>query len=194
MPSHDIKALKASATPDRPPSKARELWDTLRLVWWPSACPAWLYYTVPRLWYAHVASRLFPRQRWLTKTIPRQWQDKPELLAETIYTFVRHYVGQDGEDALNRVEWEEADAAMLREIYGWATTGRAAAFAAISAAYPPMRSFPKESVADWIAALNVVDPTRAAAYAEVDRLEKAMEETDDRYLTWVVVNRGKLWT
>ena len=193
MSSHYIKALKTPEdTPDLPPpSKARECWDSLRLVWWPSICPSWAYYTVPRLWYHHVASRLRPRQRWLTKTIPRHWQDKPELLAETLYTFVRHYVGPDGEDALNRVEWEPEDAAMLAEIYAWATTGRAAAFAAISAAYPPL---PTGDIKVWVAALNAVDPARDAAYAEVDRLEKAMEATDDRYLTWVVVNRGKLWT
>lgn len=39
-----------------------------------------------------------PRQKWLTKTIPNSWKDKPELIRDILFECVAHYVESEKHD------------------------------------------------------------------------------------------------
>lgn len=167
-----IKAIKFRADRTGWLGRYDKIYSSLRFWWTDSVwirAPQWMWRTwgkINRFWYEQISTRLFPRQKWLTKVVPRQYMDRPELLVEVMYAFVVNFVSPDGEDALNHCHWEPADEDMLKEIYLWATVGRAAQFALIEAAYPPM---PKGDIIAW---LNEDDPVRDAAYAEINRLGK----------------------
>jgi hypothetical protein len=45
-----------------------------------------------------VSAFLKPRQKWLTRVIPRKWCDKPELMRDVLFAFIVDYV--EGEDGL----------------------------------------------------------------------------------------------
>lgn len=62
----------------------------------------WLYYhryDYPfLLWFdakEQLSERMFPRQRWLTKRIPRRWMDKTELIPEVLFATLIHFVEQE---------------------------------------------------------------------------------------------------
>lgn len=138
----------------------------------------------------HVFSRLNPRQRWLTRHVPRHWADKVTLIPDLLYACVVHYVAADGEDALNTIHWDPKDAKVLRVIYEWAKTGRAAAQQQVDEAYPHI-----SLTGDVKADLNrVLTPADRAAYRRAARLETQIAKKDSQYLTWIVQHHRRLWT
>lgn len=46
-----------------------------------------------------------PRQKWLTKTIPNSWKDKPELIRDILFECIIHYVESEKHDF--GYGWEE---------------------------------------------------------------------------------------
>ena len=47
-----------------------------------------------------------PRQKWLTKKIPRTYCDKPELIRDILFNCLENFVSEDGEDCFNVADWE----------------------------------------------------------------------------------------
>ena len=187
-----IKALKDPG----PLTGFDKLRFNIRMWWddhiWYKWVPQWFRtfcYRAGRVWYSQVSTRIWPRQRWLTKQISCQWNDKVTLIPDVLYAMIIHFVGKDGEDALNTVHWEDSDAAMLRDIDHWARVGRKQMEQQLSEAYPPI----PEDFGEWLAHGESTQQEKDC-YEEVRRIEAIMEEKDTRYLTWIVVNRAKLWT
>lgn len=51
-----------------------------------------------RIWYTHVASRINPRSKWLTKHIPRVWADKDYIIETAVFQSLIHFWEPEGED------------------------------------------------------------------------------------------------
>lgn len=191
--SLDAFLIKALRSPPDSTSRARKAWWSF-CWWWSdhvwSQLPLWVrrpFWRVSRWWHSQVTCRLNPRQRWLTRQVPRDWCDVVQLTPLLLYAMVIHYCDPSGEDAFNRIVIEEPIASQLREVWHWAATGRAAVQAQLEASYPELPRTPK-GLFDW-EAFSTAD----LDYSEVNRLEALIEETDTRHLTWIVQSRAFLW-
>lgn len=204
-PSDDalfLHGCKALTLPDGPPSRWTRfcLWLSDDVFYALPASVRHSWYTLSRHWHDQITCRLFPRQRWLTKQIPRTWCDKTGLIPLVLYSAVIHLVEAEGEDCFTVTDWPGSGLAeqekQLREVYAWAKVGRAAFQARIEAAHPPLSSLGDDStsLADWLANINREDPARDAAYKEVWRLEAEMEAIDTKHLTTIISLRQCLWT
>lgn len=124
-----------------------------------------------------------PRQKWLTKQIPKGWCDKVTLIRDINFAMVVHFV--EGEKCFEHTDYENSSeghskfARELMECYLYIKTRR------------PMLekqcwdSFPNEDerTGDY-----------HKDYTEINRLEQELDEQDTRWLTWIITNRGYLWT
>jgi len=194
MPLADVKRLK-----DPPPMGPWEqkwfdftYWWKYRGPW--SRLPTWAlrpFWKIERFWHGQVTTRIWPRQAWLTKALPREWCDLVELIPTMLYASIINYV--EGEDCFNTIVIEGAEAQMIKTIYNWAKWDRAAFQQKIMDAYPESRPRKKgESISDW---LNHDDRlSYEEMYGEVNRLEAEFEKWDTEYLRWIVTNRATLWT
>jgi len=48
-----------------------------------------------------------PKQKWLTKKIPRHWSDKPELIRDILFECLVHYIEE--EKAFDNLDWDWSD-------------------------------------------------------------------------------------
>jgi hypothetical protein len=48
-----------------------------------------------------------PKQKWLTKQIPRAWQDKPELIRDVLFNCIVHFVEEENGLDPHGVDWSE---------------------------------------------------------------------------------------
>lgn len=148
-----------------------------RFKWWADDL---IPYELQRFWYEQVSSRIWPRQAWLTRQVPRTYAESDQLIEDLLYAiligFVETEKGLDG-------AWTDrgVQKAQLREAYEWAKTGRAAFRVRIRAAYPTL---------DLDAWLN------GACYdcREAFQLEEEFAAIDTRHLTTIVALRQHLWT
>lgn len=181
-----IKALKSD---DSPPSR----W--CRFKWWlDENSPDWLnrlFRSLFRFYIDQISTRLLPRQRWLTKQIPRDWRDKTSLIPDILYAMVVHFVEQ--ERCFEVTDWKgsghEEQEAKLREIYAWIKAGRAQA--------------EKEADLPWIPEeLNLNAMSGKTSFFRDDKGDfaaycaatDAIEAKDTEYLIWICINRNLLWT
>jgi hypothetical protein len=191
--------IKALNSPPEPPKWKMAIW---RFKWWFEEAiwynhsPRWLrhlWWDFKSFWYKHVECRIFPKQAWLTRSIPLVWQDKINLIPTVLYAMVIHFVEE--EKCFEVTDWAGSgigeEEKQLKEIYDWVKLGRPAKEYAIKCEYDKIPMNSDEDVISWI---NRKDEIRERAYKEIDRLEKEMDEWDTRCLTWLVVNRGHLWT
>ncbi len=177
-----------------------------RARWWVSETASEVVFHLPRpirhaiwsakrWWHAQVTTRLFPRQRWLTRQISRDWEDKTTFIPTVLFAAIVHFVEE--EDCFGVTDWPgsglAAEEAQLKAVYAWAKTGRAAHQARIEAAHPPLPPL-DTSLEDWLADLNQPNPERTAAYKEVWRLEAEMTELDRQHMTTIVSLVPHLWT
>ncbi len=188
------------------PPENRTLFARLRSVWWTAKdeldswcfthCRPiwWAAHWVQHNWHNQVVTRLWPRQRWLTRQVSRQWTDKPELLSQLLYALVIHFVEE--EDCFNVTAWAASglveEEKQLRSVYAWAKTGRAAFQKRIDDAHPPFDM--SKTLADFVTEINRHDPVRDAAYKEVQRLEEEFERIDGEHLMAIIKIRATLWT
>lgn len=149
-----------------------------------------------------ISTFFFPRQRWLTKAIPRTWCDKTELIPLLLFTclidFVekekgteqlhvdwtedleKGYVTQEYVDSVNRIYSE------LEEAYRYAKTGRKELLDALNKSYPEI-NFSKTGT------FSTEQPYHIA-YAETNRLEKLIEDKDYWAMNIIIKHVGVLWT
>lgn len=154
-----------------------------------------LPYRFRNWWTNHVRTIYAPQHVELRAAIPKTWSDLTGVIPEFLYACIISFV--EKEDGLE--SWESQDhghparrnAAMLKEVYEWAKTGRKAEEDRIMDMHPPFKS--GTSIIEW---LNEENAERDAAYKRVHEAEDAMEEKDSRYLQWIVSRNAlqSLWT
>jgi len=124
-----------------------------------------------------------PRQRWLTKQIPKSWADKTWLIPELNFAMVVNFV--EGENALNVTDWDATSEAHsqfekeLKDCYDYIKVRRPELQRQYDNSYPNEET----STGDY-----------AVDYAEHNRLEVLINKEDTKYLVWIVTNRDYFWT
>lgn len=124
-----------------------------------------------------------PRQRWLTKQIPKGWSDKTYLIQLINFAMVVDFI--EGEKALDVTDWEASSAGAdqfskeLKDCYDYIKIRR-----------PQLEKDHQNSYPDEDARTGVFE----VDYAENTRLELLLNKEDTKYLTWIVTNRDYFWT
>ena len=156
----------------------------------------------------YISELIWPRQKWLTKKIPRHWCDKVELiricLFEMIIDFVENemdivswdwseevekgYISQERADKVKQDEFE------IRKIYHYIKHVRPALEKEKDAAYPPIAE-------NWLTANDKGDMVfsnlseeEEACYNKVSDLEEQIEKQDQQMMLKIVELRTILWT
>lgn len=186
IPSIDsmVKRIKLP-DPDTKGMRKRSRIDKLKY-WYHFEMSYILPYRIRNAWI-DVKCFFFPRNRWVTRVVPRRWCDKTELIPEILFAAIIDFV--EGEKALETIFWKKDQEDKIREIYRWAKEGRQAMKEKISNAYPDI------SVDDL---MNKNGPQTKKSfeelYGKVSRLEAKFEAIETRYLIWIVRNRVLFWT
>ncbi len=124
-----------------------------------------------------------PRQKWLTKQIPNSWCDKVSLIKDVNFSMIVHFV--EDEKCFENTDYEGSSeghvkfARELMECYLYIKTRRPMLDKMYWDAFPKDDEYTGDYQKD---------------YGETNRLEKELEEQDTKWLTWIVTNRGFLWT
>jgi len=142
-------------------------------------------------WYQQISSRLRPRNKWLTRHIPRTWADKDTILEICVLESLKHYVDEDGEDAFHVLSTENPpeQAAFMAEVkryYELATVTLPALQKQID------DEWEKVPHTDWRDINHPCDYEKK--YGKIDRLEKELYDLQTKIMVWVVQNRNALWT
>jgi len=142
-----------------------------------------------------------PAQSWLTRKIPCEWCDKPELIRMILFNILIHYVEEEKgvDDFLDfqsevdggYMSQKQADAAKrvnreILDVYTYIKHSRPALDLEIQNAMPEMvnfKSFICSSRADYI-----------KIYGTVNRLQEQMDQEDNWALSEIVKLREYLWT
>jgi hypothetical protein len=124
-----------------------------------------------------------PRQKWLTKQVPKSWCDKSHLIKDINFACIVDFI--EGEKALNVVNWEassdQADkfSKELVQCYNWIKQERPALEKQRDNSYPDEETTTGDFFTD---------------YTELNRLEALLDAGDTKWLVWIVTNRDFLWT
>lgn len=155
------------------------------------------------LWYQQVATRINPRQKWLTDKIPRTWLDPDYIIETCVFESLIHFWEEDRGEETVRFQWEcpygaeygmSAEESVARKnerkvvydrllaAYNWAKHGRvdgkAAHKKAIDIYYGQViKKYPVEE------GLRVVG-----------NLEEYLRKQDDFFLKEIVELRGHMWS
>lgn len=177
-----IKKLADPVTDQPPKNWFVQKWSDLDF-WWYTHRPDW-WRTASDFYWNHIRPIFVPQNRWATRVIPRTWSDKTGLIPNLLYAAIIDFVEE--ERCFEVTDWENDGAqtrrlaAELREVYNWAKTGRA--------------EFEKR-LSDSVKINLENDPFgEDANWDEYNRLSDELKQWDDRCLTWIVQNRGILWT
>jgi hypothetical protein len=144
------------------------------------------------VWYKQVSSRWRPRNKWLTKKIPRTWVDKDTILEIVVLESLKHYVDPEGEDCMNVINTE---CESQREFYGEVRRN-------YELTTQKLVALQKELDAEWeaIPHRTLADINKSTkgdyerTYGKIDRLEKEIYDLQTEIMVWVVKNRNGLWT
>jgi hypothetical protein len=126
---------------------------------------------------------LNPRQKWLIKQIPNEWNDKTNLIPLVNFSMVKHFV--EVEDARCITDWANSgDSANkfyteLKDCHDYIKNRRPQLEKDLDASYPDEDNRTGNYEID---------------YAETNRLELLINKEDTKYLTWIVVNRDFFWS
>lgn len=133
--------------------------------------------------YNKIRFAINPRQKWLTKQIPNEWNDKVSLIKDLNFAMIVHFV--EDEKCFEMTDYEGSGeihlkfARELMECYMYITVRRPNLDKQYWASFPDDDKYTGDYLVD---------------YAETNRLEKEIEEQDTKWLTWIVTNRNFLWT
>jgi hypothetical protein len=173
-----------------------KLWDYLRSYdglgifnrWW------WRDF-----WYNQISARLRPRNKWLTKKIPRQYRDKDTILELCVLESLKHYI--EGEEALGKdmchfqssqedpsfPEWQKEKDREVKHYYELTTQKLVSLQKELDEAWD---NVPRTNVF----AVNVTKCDYEATYGDVNRLEKEIHDLKTEIMVWTIRNRDSLWT
>ena len=133
--------------------------------------------------YWSIKHTIFPRQRWLTKQISSDWQDKRTLIVDVLYMMVVHYIEQ--EKVFDNIVLDDTDEHIkfsqeLIECYKWIKHGRKELEIRIDKELTSASESKKSEYHE--------------KYGELNKLEAQLEETDTEFCNWIVNNRQLMWT
>jgi hypothetical protein len=140
-----------------------------------------------------ISNLFFPKQKWLTKTIPRSWKDKPELIRDFLYLCLQHYVEE--EKCFEFIVWDNNDthkevAAFIKECYKWIVEDRPKLVKEID---DIITNGSEKNWEDFMERLKNAKKTYEETYPNLDNLEKELDEKDTYFLSGIIKNRGYLW-
>ena len=130
-----------------------------------------------------VRNTLKPRQRWLTKQISNGWTDKTTLIPDLNFAMVVHFV--EGENCFDHTDYaasgevHDVFAKELRECYDYIKNVRPKLQHGIDNSYPDEETMTGNYYVD---------------YAEHIKFETELNQTDTKWLVWIVTNRDFFWT
>jgi hypothetical protein len=142
-----------------------------------------------------------PRNKWLTKKIPKTWVDKDYIIELCLIESLREFV--EGEDGLGQYEqsqtdpeypaWQKQFDRELKEAYEIITIQLPQLQKQMDEAWDKVEKPPlgADELLKW---LNNPTPTYEERYGNIDRLEKEIDDLRTKVMTWIVVNRAKMWT
>lgn len=161
----------------------------------------------------NISCFFFPRQRWLTKKIPNQWCDKVELIRLVLFECLVDYV--EGEKCFERLSWDDEEykqygirgeyifkekeklKGIIVNAYNYIKIERPKLEKDLDASYPkPIAASFVESNGKtiWASCEAQYGMSFEDAYRETLRLEKLIDELDQKYLHDIVEIRQTLWT
>lgn len=148
--------------------------------------------------YIAVRDLFFPRQAWAVKGMYHGWCDKPELIEEFLYRCIVNYVEEEKcfeyNDWSNGYTYKECEK-FIRECYEWITIRRPELCRQIQ----QIISDAYDSVAfeSWLkkgGEYTGNKKTYDEIYPNLDKLEKELDEADQKYLTGIVKWHKYFWT
>ena len=142
-----------------------------------------------------------PQQRWLTKQFRRTWMDKDEIIFQTLFGCIVHWVEVEGVENRSACWDEDLKAGYvtqqyvdekqkiedkITEIYLWHTIGREAAHVAVAqliddSLFPDILKFP------WCASTNKL-------ITKVHAMNDKIKKKDQAYMKEIVRLGSCLWT
>jgi hypothetical protein len=133
-------------------------------------------------WLDKIKYTLNPRQKRIKKLIEyNTWCDKVELIPDFLFGCIVHYVEE--EECFKVIDWNSTEknanvADELQECYEYITIGRSMLKDELDYAYN-----------------NLPDTDDyKEKYAEVVSIQKAIEDSDQYFMKWIVKNKNILWT
>lgn len=140
-------------------------------------------------YYTQISCRLRPRNKWLTKKIPRTWIDKDTILEITVIECLKHYVeGEDCFNVLSTTNPPEQAAFMAEVKHYYGLTKK------IDEMEKELETLWDKVPFDSIWKKEVTKLDYEERYGKIDRLEKEIYDLQTEIMVWVVENRGSLWT
>jgi hypothetical protein len=168
-----------------------DVWDILPYRW--------------NMWYYDTLKPIFkPKNSRLRKVIPRQWRDVSCLIVDVNFEFIKAFYEDEYLDGV--VDWNDTEhhkefAEWLEKSYLYITKERP------ELEKEKENSYPKTSVDFFNSFEKIVDEQGRTMYqmkddgipydvkyAEVNRLEKIIEDTDTEILTQIIKRREYFWT
>jgi len=168
-----------------------DIWDILPYKW--------------NMWYYDTLKPIFkPKNSRLRKVIPRQWRDVSCLIVDVNFEFIKAFYEDEYLDGV--VDWNDTEhhkefAEWLEKSYLYITKERP------ELEKEKENSYPKTSVDFFNIFEKIVDEQGRTLYqmkddgipydvkyAEVNRLEKIIEDTDTEILTQIIKRREYFWT
>lgn len=169
------------------------------------------YYWLHKWW----AIRDFfqPKQKWLTKTIPNHWCDKVSLLKDIPFECLIHFV--EKEDGLKMLAYQLDDDQAGEEriqyfteahddvkyAYEYIKNRRPALEKALDDAYPPHVDFEdmfgepnEQGLYTMKTSEELYGAPHEEVYANVRKIEKEIDDTDQKVLHLIIKHRRTLWT
>jgi hypothetical protein len=153
-------------------------------------------------WYEEISTRLFPRQQWLVKRIPRQYCEIQDILEIVSFESIIYYWENDGEDRLRAgYETFQVNSEDLLNA-GWTVEAiqerhdkNYALYTAIRDAYlwARERKVLREDIHDLIRKhYNTKEFQKI--YNWFEAVEKYCIEQDTKHLQVIVQYRAELWS
>ena len=129
-----------------------------------------------------------PRNSWVKQSIPRQWIDLDNVYENIVFAGLINFV--EKEKCFEVSTWstieEKKAKKKIQEIYKWIKSGRFELQKKIDDAYPEVALDKFEN--------GISTKTYRQLYGKVIQLEKLLEDTDTKYMVWLIENRKILWT
>ena len=154
-------------------------------------------------YYDHIKTIFKPNNSRIRKAIPRQYSDISGLIVNVNFEFIKAFY--EDEYKADIVDWEATEqhsefAKWLELSYKWITQRRPQLEIDLNNAYPPFKSFDdmfKPIVdKDGKKMFEMADDgiPYEVKYAEVNRIEKVINDKDTEILTELVKRRDYFWT
>jgi len=151
------------------------------------------------LYYSQISSRIWPRQRWLTKIIPREYRDKDTLIELVLFKCLSDYVEVEiGKNELfNPDRWSDWDFVSKEQLQFEKELKKY--YLLLTVELPRLNhianiewnKIPHFNLKDLN---NRKDGDYERIYGAVDKAEEDIMILKDLICLWVVNNRKSMWT